>query len=408
MGVFYNPKYNQAVDGFGIWENKMYGTFSSISGTFDYQNKEAVTANNAATGILLADGMIQFVSGDWSTATSITGDVSSATATVAGFVTPTYSIGDKVIWGGYSWTNVNGNVGASTDVLNLNAEWSKNVYDTTNYNIAYDVIEYNYTNDMIIRRHEIESNVDIRCSKAQFDLVGFHILNYNPISVQQFGNAFNISTGKGQLNINVNGGYNESVNFCGAYQLNLTFGQNAYQYNITFGHNAYQDNLTFGQGSHQSNITFGQNANQYNLTFGQGAYQNNLTFGQNASQGYLAFGQGAYQDYLTFGQNAYQNNLTFGQGSSQLNLTFGQNTYQTNIEFDINTQLDYNSQTLSTSINNARFRTNGGVVTIPNISTATYIYDNTLLKDIYTRPDGTLKLKYMNDSDVLVVNNITD
>ena len=66
MGKFYNPKYNQSVDGFGIWDNKMYGTFSNIVGVFDYQGKEAVTANNAATGVLLADGMIQFVSGDWS------------------------------------------------------------------------------------------------------------------------------------------------------------------------------------------------------------------------------------------------------------------------------------------------------------------------------------------------------
>ena len=74
--------------------------------------------------------MIQFVSGDWSTATSITGAVSGATANIAGFVSPSYGIGDKVIWGGYSWTNANGNISASVDVLNLNAEWTKNVYDT--------------------------------------------------------------------------------------------------------------------------------------------------------------------------------------------------------------------------------------------------------------------------------------
>ena len=80
MGKFYNPKYNQSVDGFSIWNNKMYGTFSGIVGTFDYIKKEGVTANNGATGLMLADGMIQFVSGDWSIATSITGDVSGATA----------------------------------------------------------------------------------------------------------------------------------------------------------------------------------------------------------------------------------------------------------------------------------------------------------------------------------------
>ena len=142
MGKFYNPKYNQSVDGFGIWDNKMYGTFSNIVGVFDYQGKEAVTANNAATGVLLADGMIRFVSGDWSAANSITGDVSGATADVADFVSPSYGIGDKVIWGGYSWTNVNGNVGASVDVLNLNAEWTKNVYDTTNYKSFYFLVNW--------------------------------------------------------------------------------------------------------------------------------------------------------------------------------------------------------------------------------------------------------------------------
>ena len=47
MGKFYNPKYNQSVDGFGIWDNKMYGTFSNIVGVFNYQNKEAVTANKS-------------------------------------------------------------------------------------------------------------------------------------------------------------------------------------------------------------------------------------------------------------------------------------------------------------------------------------------------------------------------
>ena len=249
MGKFYNPKYNQAVDGFGIWDNKMYGTFSGIVGTFDYQGKEAVTANNGATGLMLAEGMIQWVSGDWSTAISITGDVSGATANISDFVSPTYSVGDKVIWGGYSWTNVNGNIGASVDVLNLDAEWTKNVYDTTNYNIAYDLIEYDYANDMIIRRFEEESNVDVKCSKAQYDIfANDYGFTYHSISVQQFGNAFNYSSYKGQINILCENGYNESVNFSGVYQVDLTFGTDAYQYNLTFGIGASQVYLTFGRG----------------------------------------------------------------------------------------------------------------------------------------------------------------
>ena len=106
-----------------------------------------------------------------------------------------------MVWGGYSWTNVNGSVGASVDVLNLDAEWTKNVYDTTNYNIAYDLIEYDYANDMIIRRFEKESNVDVKCSKVQYNIFVHYGFSYHSISVQQFGNAYNALLDKGQLNI---------------------------------------------------------------------------------------------------------------------------------------------------------------------------------------------------------------
>ena len=393
MGKLHNPKYNQSVDGFGIWDNKMYGTFSNIVGVFDYQSKEAVTANNAATGVLLADGMIQFVSGDWSAATSITGDVSGATANIADFVTPSYGIGDKVIWGGYSWTNVNGNIGASVDVLNLDAEWTKNVYDTTNYNIAYDVIEYDYANDMIIRRFEKESNVDVKCSKAQFDLFynryGF---TYHSISVQQFGNAYNITTYKGQLNIDVNNGYNECINFSGAFQIYLTFGNSAYQYSLTFGSGAYQNSLTFGSSAYQSNLTFGSVGP--NTARPVKAYQNNLTFGSGAGQEYLTFGRGAYQENLTFGNNSYQNNLTFGSNARQSNLTFTENT-----------KLDFNNQTLNSNMEYVSFRTK--VVTVPDLSAATYIYDGNI-KDVYQRPDGALKLKFYDNSDALQIVDIDD
>ena len=76
-----------------------------------------------------------------------------------------------------------------------------------------------------------------------FDNWGF---TYQSISVQQFGNAYNITTYKGQLNIDVDNGYNESVNFSGAYQTNLTFGSSAYQESLTFGSSGYQNSLTFG------------------------------------------------------------------------------------------------------------------------------------------------------------------
>ena len=406
MGKFYNPKYNQSVNGFGIWDNKMYGTLTSIVGQFNYINKEGVTANNGATGLMLAQGMIQWVSGDWSVATSIEGDVSGATASISGFVSPAYSISQKVIWGGYSWTNLNGNVGASVDVLNLDAEWTKDTYDAVNYNIAYDLIEYDYANDMIIRRFEKESNVDVKCSKAQYDwFYDYKEFTYHSISVQQFGNAFNISTGKGQLNVYVDNGYNECINFSGAYQTTLTFGNNANQNNLTFGNNAGQNNLTFGNNASQVNLTFGSGVYQDNLTFGSGASQVNLTFGNNANQVYLTFGSGAGQVNLTFGSGASQYKIIFGNNASQAILTLGSSVYQQNITFTEYTQLDFNNQTISSNIEYVSFRTKA--VSVPNLSSATYIYDGNI-KEVYQRPDGALKIRYYDNSDVLQIVDIED
>ena len=164
-------------------------------------------------------------------------------------------------------------------MLNLDAEWTKNVYDTTNYNVAYDLIEYDYVNDMIIRRFEKESNVDVKCSKAKYDIfVNDYGFTYHSISVQQFGNAFNYSSYKGQINILCENGYNESVNFSGANQQNLTFGSSASQKNLTFGSGARQQNLTFGSGVYQESLTFGSGAGQGNITFGSGATANVADF----------------------------------------------------------------------------------------------------------------------------------
>ena len=426
-GIFYNPKYNQAVDGFGIWDNKMYGTLTSIVGQFDYINKEGVTANNGATGVLLADGMIQFGSGDWSAATSITGAVSGATANIAGFVSPSYGVGDKVIWGGYSWTNVNGNIGASTDVLNLNSEWTKDFYDTTNYNIAYDLIEYDYTNDFISRRYAKENNLDVKINKVNYDIFINNIFIYSPIAVQQFGNVFDAILYKGIINKDVDNGYDESINFSGSYQQNLTFGKSsyqsnlsfgkgyyqqnltfgqfAYQYNLSFGQNSYQGNLSFGQESYQSNLSFGENSYQSTLTFGENSYQQNLSFGENSYQSNLSFGESSNQYSLSFGENSYQSNLSFGESSNQYSLSFGENSYQSNLSFGQGSQLNYDSQTLLSNMSFVNFRTKS--VIIPILTAATYIFDGNI-KEVYQRPDGTLKLTFMNNIDILQIQLITD
>jgi hypothetical protein len=72
-GKFYCPKYDVSAEstGYGIWTKQMEDTFSNIVGIFT--PNEIVTANNGATAKYLAEGFLEFISGDWSFATSISG-----------------------------------------------------------------------------------------------------------------------------------------------------------------------------------------------------------------------------------------------------------------------------------------------------------------------------------------------
>lgn len=226
IGKFWNPKYNQAVSGFGIWSNRSSWT-ATLTGLV-FNANEAITADNGATGTLvgvLADNLFIATAGNWAAATSITGDVTGATATLAGITLKSYVIGQKVIWGHYAWENVNGNVGAATDVLTLDAEWLKLPYTSTDYNLAYDEIEYDYTNNWITSRYESEADNRVTETYATFGDLGY---TYHSIAVFQWGNHYNYSSSKGIGGNNVDEGYAEFCNFQGAYFINNIIEQKSY------------------------------------------------------------------------------------------------------------------------------------------------------------------------------------
>ena len=176
-GIFYNPKYTTNTDGYGIWHN-INILNANRPGVQDaplfFLGGEVITANNGATGICYGLGSIAgtavapttgrlyftATSGVWdNTVTSITGTTSLATTTIASTALKTYTIGQKVQWGGYMWANVNGNVGASTSITQLNAEWSLIPYSTTEYNIAYDEITIDFANNKITSRKDEKGNI---------------------------------------------------------------------------------------------------------------------------------------------------------------------------------------------------------------------------------------------------------
>jgi len=225
-GKFWNPKYNQAVSGFGIWSNR--NTWTATLTGLVFNANEAITADNGATGFLvgvLADNLFVATAGNWAAATSITGDVTGATATLAGITLKTYTIGQKVIWGHYVWENVNGNVGAATDVLTLDAEWLKLPYTATDYNVTWDEIEFDFTNNWITSRYESEADNRVTETYATFGNFGY---TYHAISVFQWGNHYNNSSGKGIGGNKVDESYAEFCNFQGAYAIKNSITQKSY------------------------------------------------------------------------------------------------------------------------------------------------------------------------------------
>ncbi len=113
VGLFYNPKYDQTIDGYGIWTRHMTPTFDSISGGIFTPN-ETVTCDLGGTGTYISDELIEWVNGDWSGATSITGNTSGVIATISRSLTPEYVFGDEnsssAIWGGFLWVNQGGDI----------------------------------------------------------------------------------------------------------------------------------------------------------------------------------------------------------------------------------------------------------------------------------------------------------
>jgi hypothetical protein len=292
VGKFYNPKYNQAVSGFGIFNDVSYITGASV-----FWGGKAWIRNSTA---------------------------------YLSFPNPAIDLFtlDTTYW----------------DIVPFDDPFSPFYY-----NVAYDEIKYDWENDLIIYRNEKNTNI---VSSSVEDInywIGF--TNYNSIKVFQWGNVFDYSLNKGIGNNIITNSYNENINFRGARQLNLTFNNRSYQYDLTFDNGSYQANLTFDNSSNQNTLTFYNNSYQLNLIFNNGGYQYNLTFDNSSYQTYLTFNNSSqsgltfdnisYQTYLTFDNNSYQFDLTFDNSSYQTDLTFDNGSYQNDLTFD-NGSYQYN------------------------------------------------------------------
>lgn len=112
-GIFYNPKYNQSIDGYGIWTRYMTPVFNYINnGNFQYG--EIVISDGGDVATYIGDELLEWVNGSWSGSLLITGQTSGAEASIESYSSPTYDINSSVIWGGKYWVNTGGTVVGET------------------------------------------------------------------------------------------------------------------------------------------------------------------------------------------------------------------------------------------------------------------------------------------------------
>ena len=348
-GKFYCPKYDLSVlnNGYGMWTKYMDGTFVTITGTFT--NNETVTANNGAIAKFLTIGFLEWISGDWSGATSITGGTSGATCTVSGFVSPSYSIGDIVHWGGKSWTNVNGNVGNSTDDYTMNSEWSEISFNDVDYNVFVDEIHYDFGNDMIIYRKDSYGN----------ELESILIISSGVRYIKNFkwGCFFN------DENFYYGIGNNKILN--GHINCINTLG------NIL--------NNTLSSNSYIQNNTLSSNSRIYNNTLSSNSY---------------------IQDN-TLSSSRISNNTLSSSSRIQSNTLSGGYDIQNNT---LNNSI-FRFLNISTNIQNCQantFNTSGSTITLSGSTIIGSLYS----KNLFSRMDGGNRLSYVNNSNNQIITNV--
>lgn len=233
MGKFYNPNYTSAT-GSNVWNNINWFRASGINGTFS--RSENITANNGA--VAQVKGLVNLpnptpgdytfftvTSGTWSTATSITGNLTGATSSISDVTVQSYTIGQKVIWGGKVWSNLTGNRGSSIDKYSLDGtNWSAVSYNETDYTVEWDEITYDFSNNFISSRKDKNQNY-VEQSYINYN----NETGYYSIKDFQWGNATKV------YGNHVKDSLCEIVNFKGKQLIGCSF-LDSWIYDIEFGY----------------------------------------------------------------------------------------------------------------------------------------------------------------------------
>ena len=401
-GEFYTPKYKN-IPGYGIWTKLMSMTFSLSN--YNFVPGEYVNGNNSSLGIYNSTGLIDWVSGSWSSTTLITGSISSATVSISGAVSPTHVTGSNVIYGGRLWINKTGLVGNSLDDYTLDStNWKPVEYNRFEYNLSIDDIKYDILNDRIIYRRDRHGNI-VDVSNLKIDLITDSDYGFgmdNPIKAFQWGNGLDnfipiddmISFDDNKrgviCNIIINsflGCINSTAKYI--WDNKLDMGSYILTSFIDNKSSIFNNNLTNGGIISSMKDSFILNNNLYNSSI------SNVSLYSQSSIVNCDISNGSIEN-------------------SKMSVSSIVNSYL--VRGTIR-NLHIMTSTISVSIENGLFWSNGswlenktirqvrfiGVEQIIDILAATVIYNTNLRKEVYERSDGLVRIRYWDNTDINII-----
>ncbi len=256
--------------------------------------------------------------------------------------TNTYAIGDKTTWGGYRWTNLTGAAGTSASILALDGtNWSKIAYNTTDYDLVSDIINYDYQNNILTLRRDRHSNVVI-CSQTTLTYFVNVGRTGHPISVFQWGNPTTPSFIGVSDNV-IENSYAETINLKGY------FFQNNYSGSSQFFNNRVD----------KSSFYYNNKVENY-----CSVYSNTIVTGGSMLGDHVRNSSNVYQNTISAAANWSNNRIS--DNCSVYNNSIAVGLFQRNI-------IEQNSQCYSNSLSTARNR-----IIYNTVKDSSFLYNNTL------------------------------
>jgi hypothetical protein len=349
-GLFRNPNYSM-ID---LWTNQFYNGVTIGTGT---PSLDDVFTNGTQSFIWKNTGLYIANQDSLPNGTYTSG---AKSVTVNGADVWTYDVDDIVIFGNKHWKNVNGNLGAKVDELNLNAEWVE-VFENLIY--VVDLITYDIANDWISEREDSKGN-EISLTKLESD--------------DNLGDDFNyvktFSWGKdGSTNNKIKNWFGVVCNL-NLYISNNT-GNGLYIYNNTV--NGFNISNNTGNGFNISNNTgngfniYNNTGNGFNISNNTG---NNLNIYYNTGNGFNIYNNSVNGLYI------YNNT---GNGLYIYEKSITSKTIQ---------HCDFKNVIIDNSV---------------NISASTILFGS-YGKSVFRNSANQIIITYYNGNNVLVVANITD